>query len=294
MIIPRQRLKSALQRLNPSWELRGARPLSRRAAILEVSDAANRRKRLILLAHSASDRKRNPQIARDEFRTLRRLRGAGLPVAQAIHCEQSQDPPFLITTFVQGSSRTDATAPPALCAQLAAALTRIHAVDLCRHDFAFLPEQEALVRQRLRARSAADARIVSALEGAVQRIQMNRRALLHGDFWPGNLLWQDDQLSGILDWEDAMTGDPLSDLGKSRLEILWALGAEAMERYTANYLALNRESDATALPFWDLWGALRLSQFPAFASEPEQIPLMRAKYEAFIRDALQALDRLQE
>lgn len=293
MVIPQQRLKSALQRLDPSWKLRGARPLSRRAAMLEVSDAANRRQRLILLSHSASDRKRNPQIARDEFRALQQLHEAGLPVARPLYYEQSQEPPFLITTLVEGASRTDAAAPSALCAQLAAALTRIHAVDLRRHNFAFLPQQKALIRQRLRG-GAADARIVSALEGALHRIPMNRRALLHGDFWLGNLLWQGERLSGILDWEDAMTGDPLGDLGKSRLEILWALGAEAMTEYTANYLALNRALDATALPFWDLWGALRLSQFPAFVTNPEQIPVMRAKYEAFVRDALQALDRLQE
>ena len=76
----------------------------------------------------------------------------------------------------------------------------------------------------------------------------NASALLHGDFWLGNLLWQGEALSGIIDWEDAMLGDPLGDLGKSRLEMLWALGERAMSDYTAQNLALNSELNLRALP----------------------------------------------
>ena len=42
-----------------------------------------------------------------------------------------------------------------------------------------------------------------------------------------------------------MLGDPLGDLSKSRLEILWALGTEAMTVYTERYLARNPKLDAT-------------------------------------------------
>ena len=66
------------------------------------------------------------------------------------------------------------------------------------------------------------------MRAAADSIQPNASALLHGDFWLGNLLWQGDAPGGIIDWEDAMLGDPLGDLGKSRLEMLWALGEAAM------------------------------------------------------------------
>jgi aminoglycoside phosphotransferase (APT) family kinase protein len=41
-------------------------------------------------------------------------------------------------------------------------------------------------------------------------------ALVHGDFRPGNVLFADDPepaITGILDWETAMLGDPLTELG---------------------------------------------------------------------------------
>jgi hypothetical protein len=39
--------------------------------------------------------------------------------------------------------------------------------------------------------------------------QRNPPTLLRGDCWPGNLLWQHDQLVAIIDWEDAATREPL-------------------------------------------------------------------------------------
>ena len=39
-----------------------------------------------------------------------------------------------------------------------------------------------------------------------------RLVLLHGDYRLPNLKWQDGEISGVLDWELARVGDPLSDL----------------------------------------------------------------------------------
>lgn len=37
--------------------------------------------------------------------------------------------------------------------------------------------------------------------------------LVHGDFKPGNVLFEGDRITAILDWETAHLGDPLEDLG---------------------------------------------------------------------------------
>jgi aminoglycoside phosphotransferase (APT) family kinase protein len=50
---------------------------------------------------------------------------------------------------------------------------------------------------------------------------------LHGDYWPGNLLWNDGKLAAVLDWEDAERGDPLADIALARLDICWAFGDAA-------------------------------------------------------------------
>jgi aminoglycoside phosphotransferase (APT) family kinase protein len=42
--------------------------------------------------------------------------------------------------------------------------------------------------------------------------QAQRLALLHGDYRLPNLMWKDGKLVGVLDWELARVGDPLSDV----------------------------------------------------------------------------------
>ena len=70
--------------------------------------------------------------------------------------------------------------------------------------------------------------------------------LLHGDFWPGNILWRYGQLVAVIDWEDAALGDPLADVANSRLEILWAFGIDAMQSFTHYYQSLTASISPTS------------------------------------------------
>lgn len=292
MILREQEIRRIIREMNPCWRLQKTTPLRGRASALHVNTGAGPHRRLILLTHSQRDRERNPHIARDEFRLLEILRDAGLPVADALHLSEAHQPPFLITSFATGSNSFGDKSLPAFCRALADILHTIHSTDLGKCDLSFLPDiHDAMARQR-DAQSPEQRQIQAAMRRALPRVRFNAPALLHGDYWPGNLLWKDGALSAIIDWEDAMLGDPLADLGKSRLEILWALGATAMKAYSARYLQLNRKLNAAALPFWDLWGAARLSHFASFAPEPDKIPTMRSQYEAFVGAAICRLKAL--
>ena len=67
----------------------------------------------------------------------------------------------------------------------------------------------------------------------------NLPALLHGDYWPGNVLWEDGRLAAIIDWEDASVGDPLVDVSNARLEILWVFGP-SVEEFTRHSRGMRR------------------------------------------------------
>ncbi len=289
MEISRNHLASALAQISPGYTLESARALSGRAHLLVVSAREGGTAQLALLTHSPADRLRNPEIARDEFRLLETLSTAGLSVAQPLYLAEDHAPPFFIAAWLPGSPRLAADDTLAFCRRLAGILTRIHAVDLARHELSFLPRQADRIAEFLDAEGeSADERIRAAMRRVAQPVKPNASALLHGDFWLGNLLWQGEALNGILDWEDAMLGDPLGDLGKSRLEMLWALGEAAMREYTAQYLALNPRLDTGALPYWDLWGAARLSHYSSFAGDPGKVAAMRRQYDSFIRAAVDA------
>lgn len=287
-------LQAVVRKIDPRFQLKSVEALGGRAWALTASTADAGGKRLVLLTHSRSDRQRNPQIARDEYLLLRILREAGLPVPRALYLCETHEPPFLITASVDGSAERGCARTESRAGALASILNDIHALDLGSLDLAFLPQVGDRILRKRSPLTDDQRRIQAAMRKTASRIKVNAPALLHGDFWPGNLLWREGDLAAIIDWEDAMIGDPLADLGKSRLELLWALGREAMREYTACYLALNRRLNARPLPYWDLWGAFRLAHFAAFAPHQSAIPQMAAQYKTFVDDAIRRLNAYQK
>ena len=285
MRIRRPAIARALRAIDPAWTLLSAQSLSRRVALLRVQTTAGESQALVLQTHGARDLARNPHIARDECHLLRALHTAGLPVAAPLHLDAAHNPPFFITRRLAGSVQESAPVEA-----LVDALHSIHSLEWRKLELGFLPRARALLERDLALDGRGERRIVEALQAAMPRLRQNPPALLHGDFWLGNLLWDADDLRGIIDWEDAMLGDPLADLGKCRLELLWALGKSAMADFTRACLAQNPALDASQLPFWDLWGALRLAHYPDFALEHQSIPRMQAQFERFVAAALRKLN----
>ena len=80
--------------------------------------------------------------------------------------------------------------------------------------------------------------------------------LLHGDYWPGNIILSNDDTAAIIDWEDALFGDPFNDLAIARLDLLWCYGEAVMHVFTEHYLRITGHDDRD-LPCWDLFAALR-------------------------------------
>jgi aminoglycoside phosphotransferase (APT) family kinase protein len=86
----------------------------------------------------------------------------------------------------------------------------------------------------------------------------SRRTLVHGDYRTGNVLFEGDRISGVLDWEFARCGDPMWDLGwacapvnRMDSELVCYLMPEA------RFLDLYEEAsgvdlDRAGLPFWKL------------------------------------------
>ena len=289
------------QRIDPQakllrvWSLPGG--VSAQVTAFEIQRPGGQTQKLVLRQHGAIDRTHNPRIAADEFRLLQRLSAQGLPVPQPIYLDKSGEifpAPYLVQAFIDGAPQF---APPDMAdftCQLAAVLARIHQCSTAGLDF--LPQQSQRVAARLsdpRAESDLapdEARLRAALQAVWPLTAVNAPVLLHGDFWPGNLLWQADDLAAIIDWEDAALGDPLADLANARLEILWAFGEAAMRDFTRRYQALMSGLDLAHLPYWDLSAALRpLAELSHWGLDPAVEQRMRDQLIAFITQALHKL-----
>jgi aminoglycoside phosphotransferase (APT) family kinase protein len=246
-----------------AWPLTGG--VSAQVTALEIERADGRAQTMIVRQHGSVDLKRNPQIAADEFKLLQILQSAGLATPTPYYLDQSGEifpTPYLVIEYIAGTPAVAPADVPDLVLQLATHLASIHALDCSNSELSFLPRLEEVYAKTLQEPPPAldevfgEARIRATLTAAWPLPQRNPSVLLHGDFWPGNTLWRDGQLVAVIDWEDAKVGDPLADVANSRLELLWAFGIKAMQRFTDHYRSI-ASIDWTNLPYWDLCAALR-------------------------------------
>jgi aminoglycoside phosphotransferase (APT) family kinase protein len=279
-----------------AWPLVGG--VSAQVTALEVEDRAGDPRTVVVRWHGPVDLTHNPHIAADEFRLLQLVRAAGVPAPAPYYYDESGailSTPYLVVEYVEGTPEFDPADMPAFLQQCAAILARIHGVPGVATDLGFLPRHVERLGALLAAppaqpdASLEEGRIRAALAAAWPLAARNAPALLHGDYWPGNLLWRAGRLAAVLDWEDARTGDPLADLGNSRMEILFALGPEAMAAFTRQYQAL-APLDYTDLPYWDLAAALRpAGRLAGWGLAPAVEATMRERHRWFVAQAFAAL-----
>ena len=290
-----------------TWDLKGG--ISAGMTALEIKRRDGRTSRMIVRRPGVGALARNPRAAEDEFKLLQLTQSLGLATQTPYHLDQSGmifATPYLVIEYIDGQPEFAPADMADFTRQLAAHLARINSADCASLDMSFVPKQAEGFVDLVGARPAnvdpalEAGRVRAALEAAWPLPQRNAPALLHGDYWPGNLLWRDGKLVAVIDWEDARLGDPLTDLAISRLDILWIFGLDAMRAFMDHYRAMIAV-DYANLPYWDLYAALRLVRlaganlaewaafFPPFGRQDITEQTIRDHYRWFIAHAFEQL-----
>lgn len=232
-------------------------------------------------------RHRPPATARgglstaQEYAVLSALHGSEVPVPRP---RLRWSPETLVMDWVEGTHALPSHGPTVM----AEALARIHAQRGAAIDG--LPEREDPTP--VLEQSLADEGLESQTR-ALPIFGAGERCLLHGDFWPGNLLWRDGALVAILDWEAAAVGDPLSDVACARVELEVAVGVLSSAAFTERYLSLTGR-DPTRLVWWDVYvSATALASMDSWGLAVEVLEHRRAMTRAFLDRALEALRSLR-
>lgn len=274
-----------------TWQLTGG--VSAHVTGLEVQRRDTQIYKLLVRRHGEVDLARNPHIARDEFKLLQIAQSRGLAVPSPCYLDETREifpTPYLVVEYAKGTTEIAPLDTADRGARMASELARIHGVT-DDEELSFLPRQGRGFDERPPHldETLSETRIRDALESAWPLRSMNQSVLLHGDYWPGNILWRDGDLVAVIDWEDASVGDPLADVGNTRLEILWASGINAMQNFTNQYESMST-IDWTNLPYWDLCAALRpCSKLSGWGLDESTEKSLRERHRAFI---IRAFERL--
>ncbi|MEO0601874.1 MAG: phosphotransferase, partial [Myxococcota bacterium] len=269
-------------RIERTWPLTGGVSAEVDAIVL-VADG--HRETLVVRRHRHADWKPvTDTVTATEFALLRGLHDAGLPVPAPrwLDAEATVLPtPGYVMAFVEGQTTVPDGPPDDVLDQMATFLTDLHTRRL--DGLPGLESRVDPVPELLEWLAPSE----TALRAALSRLgpPASPDAVLHGDFWSGNVLWRDGRLVAVLDWEDAARGDPLSDLAGARIELLWRHGAPAMERFTTRYLRLHR-LDVARLPLWELYvGVSAAATMEHWGLDPEVEREMRRRTDGFVATA---------
>ena len=288
-----------IQRIDPESQLVRAWPLtggvSAQVTALEIERVDGTTEKLVSRLHGPRDLGANPNIARDEFQLLQIVESHGIAAPRPVFLDESCElfpTPIVVATFIEGVTIDDAEQVDdveSVVRQMADQLAAIHRVP-ASPELSFLPcvDERFPARPAVLDESLNEGRIRKALDAAGTPEPLNA-VLLHGDYWPGNLLWRDGTLAAVIDWEDAERGDPLSDLGNARMETLFTFGPEAMQTFTDHYLA-QATIDTTHLPFWDLVAALHpCGRMSEWGLDPSDEARMQELHGWFVGQAINEL-----
>ena len=266
---------------------------------LEIATSNGGRRRVVLRQHRAVELKRHaPTVTAKEYRLLAALHRLGFAVPEPyVYVDtDAEAAPYLVMAWVDGSTELASDDLPGALDQMARFLVELHALD----GFSLqLPELEP-IEDPLAAifpylpSTDVGRRVAARLASGDVRHRADRPVVLHGDYWPGNVLWQDGHLAAVIDWEDASLGDPLADLATARVELLCRYGDEAMERFTHRYLAEHRDTIGPlrldALPLWELYAsASALATMGGWGLEPGDEARRRTWTERFFHRAARQL-----
>jgi len=252
---------------------------------LDLKLADGRTISVVLRAHGASHSGHSAEL---EYQLMQALHRGGVPVPEPLMVDVNGSllpDPFLVMVFVEGTSTVPASLEGQYIDAMADVLTEIHETPVsdlpnlpARNDplpevFDYLPKSPEWEDLRTHLRSRTDSAYVETPK------------LLHGDFWPENLLWQKGAVAAVLDWEDAAIGDPLSDVAVSRVELRYKFGKAGMHRFTEAY-ARHQYVDRERLALWQVYVAAAAQRFMGeWGLAPALEAHMRKEALASIREA---------
>jgi aminoglycoside phosphotransferase (APT) family kinase protein len=205
--------------------------------------------------------------ARREFKTFELLTQHGVPAPRPLLLDETGDIleiPGIVTSFVSGESVEQPTDPQKWARTLAVTLAKIHSIPCGAETQKFLLDADSEVSWFIRSEFPPDymqkhpngEKVWQVVRELYPKRQVVQPGLVHVDYWQGNILWLGDQISAVLDWEEAAFGDSAYDVAYCRLDIVMGGNGHVVDEFLRTYEAEMGRPTAN-LGLWELAAAVR-------------------------------------
>jgi aminoglycoside phosphotransferase (APT) family kinase protein len=228
-----------------------------------------------------------------EFAALEAVHSVGLAVPEPLVCDDSRsllENPWLLMEYVEGSTEIPANEVGVRIVAMARHLFDISTtpidqlpalptiLDPVPELLSWLPNEPLWDDLRATLMTLKD----TAYRGKL--------ALIHGDFWPQNILWDESgSIKAVIDWEDACIGDPNADVAFACLELRYLYGKEGEQRFKRAY-SQYRAIEPFRFALWQAYAGTHAFQHMGnWGLEPEREKTMRQTAIETIREAMKVI-----
>ncbi len=207
-----------------------------------------------------------------EHRVLGALGGLGglapVPLGSDRPGGLSKQPTSLIS-WLDGRPDIVPADPEKWARELGRGLAAVHALPAER-----LKELPSVFEDRGGSREILGGPLAAEVRDRWSEIVASPEALVHGDYWSGNVVWRDGRLTGIVDWSAGSRGPRGFDLGWCRLDLVILFDEAIADDFLAAYEAAAGPA-AGEIHLWDCWAVAR-SHETVGSWAPNYLPLGRA------------------
>jgi aminoglycoside phosphotransferase (APT) family kinase protein len=206
--------------------------------------------------------------AKREFKTFRLLNQHKVPAPEALYLDETGEVfgiPGIITRFVEGKLWMDAPNDPLDWARkLAKTLAKIHSIPCGEEEQKFLLNGNSEATWFLKHDTPPDymqnyprgADVWHTLREHYPKIHKVPLSLMHIDYWSGNILWHENEIAAVIDWEEASYGDPAYDLAYARMNMALMGLPDAADEFIRVYESETGRA-LKNLGFWELAASVR-------------------------------------
>ncbi len=198
-----------------------------------------------------------PDLPRREAAALRAVAGSAVPTPELVALDPTGEragAPAVLMTRLDGAVVWRPAELDPFLERLAALLPPVHATPLPAAGV--LPDYAPYRLQLSHAPEAVASPDVWARALALfhDPPPAQERCLVHRDYHPGNVLWRDGAVTGLVDWACTSIGSPDADVGHCRMNLAGSLGLAAADRFLAAHRTLTGRGPYD--PYWDVAAAL--------------------------------------
>ncbi|MFW6174992.1 MAG: phosphotransferase family protein [Chloroflexota bacterium] len=211
------------------------------------------------------------QRARSEFHALTLLEGAAVPAPPPLMLDEAGSvlsTPGIVTGYKPGRQTIAPVDDPEWVRKLAHTLADIHAVR-CEIPHEALLDANSEALYFLKGGTVAGymeehpdgPTVWNVVREASTSLKKLPPVLIHLDYWPGNVLWEEKTITAVVDWEEAGYGDPAVDVGYARKDLFGAGLRQQADEFLEAYEA-RAGCKVENLAFWELAAAPRAMPDP--------------------------------